>query len=317
MSYTFPSATINFITYTAKRWGQFPTITYITGGIAGSEIVTISPDLSNITIKIQGIVSTNTQIIAAINSATNYAVQSLYARDLISATITSGHESDTNTAVSATPLTSAQNTPVEYPIALVLPELPSNGINTVKMEASASLSVDTIYKWPEAPASSKVAQSDASGNISWVAMGGGASFPLLAPAGSNGAPSYSFVDYPTLGIYEDGGDLVIGKDGGESIRCSSNVVHIGGTLSILDIGSPTNLSIEFAADPGSGFFSNGGGGFYALTGGEYAFTISEAGGNDSRFFLFDKATSTFTRVRFSANDAVIGITGRVLYVDNI
>jgi len=118
--YTYPSAVINYITYTALRWGQFPTITYITGGTHLAEIVTVANDLSDITVKIADGVSTNADIKAAI-LASDTTVQSLHARDLVSMVITTGHTADTNTAVTATTLTSAASVPPPSDAAPVIP----------------------------------------------------------------------------------------------------------------------------------------------------------------------------------------------------
>jgi len=97
MSVTFPAVVINFITYTAKRWGHFPTISYSNGAIAGSEVVTVDSSL-NINVQIQTGVSTNAQIKAAIE-ATAPTVDNLGASDLVSVVITGGHTADTNVTV--------------------------------------------------------------------------------------------------------------------------------------------------------------------------------------------------------------------------
>lgn len=97
MSVTFPTVVINYITYTAKRWGQFPTISYSNGAIAGSEVVTVDSSL-NINIQIQDGVTTNAQIKTAIE-ATSPTVSNLGAGDLVSVAITSGHTADTNVTV--------------------------------------------------------------------------------------------------------------------------------------------------------------------------------------------------------------------------
>jgi len=115
MSYIFPSVTINYVTYTAKRWGQFPTITYRVGAgtpsdpvvTAGNEVVTLVDDpmsAAAVIVKIESGVSTNAQIKAAI-LASDVTVGSLRARDVVAVAITSGHNADTNIVVSATPMT--------------------------------------------------------------------------------------------------------------------------------------------------------------------------------------------------------------------
>lgn len=145
--YTYPSVTINFIAYTALRWGQAPTITYTTGGTAGSEVVTVAADLSDITIKIEDGVSTNLQIKNAI-TASNTTVESLFPRNLVSMAITGGHNSDTNTAVSATAMTGAINIPAPSLTGRVLPSyaIPSTQIDwSIAKIYSKTLAANTTF----------------------------------------------------------------------------------------------------------------------------------------------------------------------------
>lgn len=92
-TYTYPSVAIQTnLTFTAKRWGQFPTISFTNGATAGSEVVSVDSS-NNITVKIQSGVSTMLQIKTAVD---NHVVTSgLSAADLVSVSITSGHNSDT------------------------------------------------------------------------------------------------------------------------------------------------------------------------------------------------------------------------------
>jgi len=103
MSYTFPSVTIqSTLVITAKRWAQFPTITFTNGATAGSEVVTVASDLSKITVQIQDGVTTQGQVKAAID-ATAGSANGLSAGDLVSVTITTGHTGDAvKTCVNAT-----------------------------------------------------------------------------------------------------------------------------------------------------------------------------------------------------------------------
>lgn len=94
---TFPTVTINYMTYTAKRWGQFPTISYSNGATAGAEVVTVDSSF-NIDIQIEDGVSTNAQIKAAIE-ATAGSMNGLSAGDLVSIVITPTHDADVNTTV--------------------------------------------------------------------------------------------------------------------------------------------------------------------------------------------------------------------------
>lgn len=82
-AYTFPSVLFQGITFTAKQWGKFPTISYTTGGTAGSEVVTVNATLTNISVKIQSGVSTTAQVIAAIQ-ATSPSLNNNSAGDLVS-----------------------------------------------------------------------------------------------------------------------------------------------------------------------------------------------------------------------------------------
>lgn len=73
--YTFPTVAINSITYTARRWGQFPTITYLDDSLvtAGNEKVILSDDLTHVLVLIDNGNSTNTQVAAAL--AKSWAVR--------------------------------------------------------------------------------------------------------------------------------------------------------------------------------------------------------------------------------------------------
>lgn len=129
--YTYPSVTINNMTFTALRWGQFPTITYTVGATAGSEVVTVASDLSNITIQISDGVSTNLQIKTAVLASLT-TVDSLFPSNLVSIAIAGGHNSDTNTAVSASAMTGAVNVPA-----------PSGAIST----RASSIIPSTMIDW--------------------------------------------------------------------------------------------------------------------------------------------------------------------------
>jgi len=94
LTYTFPTSTFNFVTFTAKRWGYFPTVTYVAGGTAGQEVV--STDGShNIFVQIQSGVSTNAQIKSAID-ATVPSPAGMSAGDYVDVMIAAGHSTDTN-----------------------------------------------------------------------------------------------------------------------------------------------------------------------------------------------------------------------------
>lgn len=152
MSYTFPSVVINNTTYTAKRWGQFPTISLTAGGTAGSEVVTVASDLSNVDIKIADGVSTNLQIKTAIAASTS-TVESLMASDLITVAITSGHNSDAASATSATAMTGAAQTPAPSQSGRIAPSVavPSTAIDwSLGRLYSKTLSANTTFTFVNA-----------------------------------------------------------------------------------------------------------------------------------------------------------------------
>jgi hypothetical protein len=105
LSYTFPTSTLNFMTFTAKRWGYFPIITLVGGGAAGQEVATTDSN-HNIFVQIQSGVSTNTQVKAAID-ATIPSPTGMSAGDYVSVAITSGHNNDTNVPGSSPAMTGA------------------------------------------------------------------------------------------------------------------------------------------------------------------------------------------------------------------
>jgi hypothetical protein len=105
LTYVYPSSTLNFVTYTAKRWGYNPIITYLSGGVAGQEVV--STDSShNIYVQIQSGVSTNAQIKAAIDT-TFPSGDGMSAGDYVTVTIAAGHSTDTNVPGSSPTMTGA------------------------------------------------------------------------------------------------------------------------------------------------------------------------------------------------------------------
>lgn len=118
--YTYPSVAINNMTFTALRWGQFPTITYTLGATAGAEVVTLASDLSNISVQIADGVSTNLQIKTAV-LASLVTKQSLFPSDLVSIAITGGHNSDTNTSAGPSAMTGAASSPAPSPMSRTIP----------------------------------------------------------------------------------------------------------------------------------------------------------------------------------------------------
>ena len=107
MSLTLPSAVIQtYMTFTAKRWGQFPTITIVSGATAGHEFCTMDTSW-NITIHIASGVSTMAQVATAVAAGSPSLSNIAVAGDLVSLVVTTGHNSDTVTTASITSLTGA------------------------------------------------------------------------------------------------------------------------------------------------------------------------------------------------------------------
>lgn len=86
-SYTYPTVLFQGITFTAKQWGKFPTISFTIGAVAGAEVVTVNSTLTNINVQIATGVSTTAQVVAAIQ-ATSPSVNGNSAGDLVSMVIT-------------------------------------------------------------------------------------------------------------------------------------------------------------------------------------------------------------------------------------
>jgi|SRR5579864_2590237 len=103
LSYVFPTSTLNFMTFTAKRWGYYPIITLVGGGTAGQEVATTDSS-HNIFVTIQSGVSTNAQVKAAID-ATIPSPTGMSAGDYTSVTIAAGHSTDVNVPGSSPAMT--------------------------------------------------------------------------------------------------------------------------------------------------------------------------------------------------------------------
>lgn len=107
------SVTISsYLTFTSKRIAQIPTITFTNGGIAGQEVVTVT-GYSNISVKIESGVSTMAQVKFAIENSPVFTGFS--ANDLVSVSITAGHNSDPVETVVNAVLTGAITAPVAPP----------------------------------------------------------------------------------------------------------------------------------------------------------------------------------------------------------
>ncbi len=82
-AYIYPSVLFQGITFTAKQWGKFPTISFTAGAMAGFEVVTVTSGFSDINVQVATGVSTTAQVIAAIR-ATSPSVDNNSAGDLVS-----------------------------------------------------------------------------------------------------------------------------------------------------------------------------------------------------------------------------------------
>lgn len=145
---TFPSVVVlTHMTFTAKRWGQFPTISFTNGATAGSEVVTVDSSL-NINVQIQSGVTTMLQVKTAIDAATS--LNNLGAGDLVSVAIAGGHNSDAVVTVKSaslaggTALAAASVTIAHLVYTAVTPGTAGNSIRVIYTSgATLLISVST------------------------------------------------------------------------------------------------------------------------------------------------------------------------------
>jgi hypothetical protein len=99
-TYTYPTVTIGTITFTAKRWGQFPTIQLTSGAVAGSEVATATLTGTQwaVAIQIASGTSTDNQIIATLTNSTGNS-NNLNPGDLVSATTSNGSATESSGSV--------------------------------------------------------------------------------------------------------------------------------------------------------------------------------------------------------------------------
>ena len=109
--------------------------------------------------------------------------------------------------------------------------------NFVAFRAPANLASDTTWILPAANGSAnQVLTTDAAGSLSWTTPGSG-SFPLLAPNGTAGAPSYAFSAGTNTGMFMNGvGTLAFATAGStQMVIDSSGRVGIGTTVPSLTL----------------------------------------------------------------------------------
>lgn len=101
----------------------------------------------------------------------------------------------------------------------------------ITLEAPAVVTSYTLVFPPAQGTSGETLVNDGSGNLSWATVG--TSFPLLAPAGTNSNPSYSFAVTPNSGMWWDGSspgvtmtdagiDLVLFYGAGNTVNLGNN-----------------------------------------------------------------------------------------------
>lgn len=98
------------------------------------------------------------------------------------------------------------------------------------------------------------ADAASTNGVKWATAGGGTSFPLLASDGTVGAPSYSFTNSATTGIYSPSVNaLNIATNGVNALTLSStqaaslsSTLNISGGLLTLGVASTTAGTLKFA-----------------------------------------------------------------------
>lgn len=144
-AFTYPSVAIaTYLTFTAKRWGQFPTITFTNGASAGHEVVTVDSS-NNLFVQIESGVSTNLQIKNAVLA--HVSTSGFNASDLVSVSITTGHNTDTQVTCVNAPLAGGVTSSVKAQVSIggLLYKAQSAGTSgnsiRIKYTSGASLSV--------------------------------------------------------------------------------------------------------------------------------------------------------------------------------
>lgn len=91
------------------------------------------------------------------------------------------------------------------------------------------------------------ADAASANGVKWAAAAGGASFPLLAPDGTVGAPSYSFTNSATTGMYSNAANSVaIAASGVNAITASNAAVAVPVGLFTIGFQATTAGSLRFA-----------------------------------------------------------------------
>jgi hypothetical protein len=105
-----------------------------------------------------------------------------------------------------------------------------------------------VYINPDPPTSGYFLAYDGATNL-WSATAGGGGWPLLAPDGASGAPSYSFAGDPTTGFYRDAAGFPAVSDGGTQVT----EFNSSGYVNFVD-GSSASPSLTWNGDETTGIY---------------------------------------------------------------
>jgi len=130
----------------------------------------------------------------------------------------------------------------------------TNSIERLRIEVNGTLSVQGTTNYE-----TLVTDDDDIPNKKYVDDNAGASFPLLAPDGTNGAPSYSFASDTDTGITRTAGSLNFVIDASTECQMQAARLLYNGKIETNIVGSTTNIDYGFAAGGNDGMYqpSNG------------------------------------------------------------
>ena len=132
--------------------------------------------------------------------------------------------------------------------------------------------------------------------------GGGVTYPLLAPDGSNSAPSYSFASETGTGMYHAAGELYLVVQGVQRLILTEQRAIMGRLEA--SVGTESVPSHTFAADTDTGMYNGGNPNRLSFTLGGVESTRMEAGGaSTTRFWLYDETNGGLKQVQVGAADS--------------
>lgn len=128
----------------------------------------------------------------------------------------------------------------------------SSNTFAVQVTSANTMAADYTITLPAAaPASNTFLKYDGS-NYVWAATS--TSFPLLAPDGTAGAPSYSFSNETDLGIFRASGSaLAISVGGNQKAQFSTNALEMSTFINVPD-GTAAQPIITFTNDTNTGVY---------------------------------------------------------------